>query len=211
MDLTRYGIQGDFPRLTKLTAEIVGLEARYREQQQRHAQLQRELQQARESDLNAEARAVQTGGKRPKPKAPELERSLLAAEHDAEVLRRALTMAQQDHAQFIAQHKGEIREAILESLHSRARELREHSLACLELFGALEDSRKDLRAVREEPEPEPEMPADWRGNRVSSSFIGFGPNAAPPPGPSRGEVEQTLAFLAGLVAQFEQREREGAA
>jgi len=48
-------------RLTELNAQVQSLEARQAEQQSTVEQLRRELEQAREQDLNAEAKALQSG------------------------------------------------------------------------------------------------------------------------------------------------------
>jgi len=57
-------------RLTELNAQVQSLEARQAEQQSTVEQLRRELEQAREQDLNAEAKALQSGSART-PKAAE--------------------------------------------------------------------------------------------------------------------------------------------
>jgi hypothetical protein len=214
MDLSRYALEAEFPQLTSLTERVGELERRASEQQGEVARLQRQLQQATENDLNAEAAAAVAGTKKPKPERPAIQQALEGAEHDAEVFRRALHMAQTERAHFVADNRDELREAILDSLEGVAVELRERALACLDLFAMLEDSRTDLKAVAPLPPPEEPLPEGWTGTPTTNLYLNFGPNTGPPPGPERGEVESVLAFLASLTQQFEERrasQAEGAA
>jgi predicted nucleic acid-binding Zn-ribbon protein len=57
-------------RLAELNKQVASLQPRQAEQQSTVEQLRRELEQAREQDLNAEAKALQSGSART-PKAAE--------------------------------------------------------------------------------------------------------------------------------------------
>jgi hypothetical protein len=94
----------DDKRLVELQKQVERLEERQAEQSAVVAGLRRDLEQAKEDDLNREARALSTDAAKPKPKAPEIQRSLEAAEHDLEVIGRAWRMAQTDRGQYKAKN-----------------------------------------------------------------------------------------------------------
>jgi hypothetical protein len=145
---------------------------------------------------------VQTGGKKPKAAAPDVQRSLEAAERDAEVLRRAIGMAEQDLADYTAAHRAEIRHAILRTLWQKSLELRQHAQSAAVLFATIEGARQPLKSLAPQPEDEPVLPEGWRGNRVSNTFInvlGGGGDA----GLNRGTIEGVLAHLQLIADQFE--------
>ena len=137
----------DDRRLNELNAQLESLQQRQGEQQATAEQLWRELQAAREDDLHAEAKAMYTKGRRPKPKAPELERALENAMHDLDILARAVAMAQSDLAQYLSKHCEDLRGKLREARSERAREVSELAAPLLEAlrgFYAIADDERIL-------------------------------------------------------------------
>src|SRR5215208_3806841 len=94
----------DDRRLNELRAQVASLEERSLEQGSTIQRLRQELVAARDVDLDAEARALASGGKTPKPKALAAEKALKNAEHNSAVILRALQIAQGDLGSYLAQH-----------------------------------------------------------------------------------------------------------
>jgi hypothetical protein len=213
VDLRPYGIESDFPQLSRLDAEIADLRKREAEAGEAVNAARAAIAAATAKDAEAASRAVRSGKRMPEAKHEQKATAQLEdATRTLEAFASAVAEAAAERGQFIASHRAEIRAGILAALRQKALELREHALSSLELFGTIEDARHPLRTLAPPPEPEPELPEGWRGNRLSQSYIGFGPDTiAPGGGIQRGDIERVLAHLAGLAVQFEGDTEEGAA
>lgn len=204
----------DDKRQNELQAQIDSLEARSMEQQATVQRLRRALEQARESDLNGEAAALASGSDKPKPKAPTIERRLDAAQHDAAVYERALTMAKNDLSRYYAAHVAELMGKLAQAKAERAREVAELAgplLAALRGFYATDDDAKTLRPYLAPPE-ETGPPGSEPGQKITTVYGGapmttqnvFGADRIA--GLARGELEQVVAALTNLPASFANRQ-----
>src|SRR5215207_5709936 len=147
----------DDRRLNELNRQVQSLQQRQAEQQSTAEQLWRELEQAREQDLNAEAKAMYTEDRKPKPKAPEVERALENATHDLEILGRALALAQMDLSQYLAKHHEDLGRKLREARSERAREVSELAAPLLEAlrsFYAIADDERILAPYAVQPTEE---------------------------------------------------------
>src|SRR5215204_3846882 len=170
----------DDRRLNELNRQVQSLQQRQAEQQSTAEQLWRELEQAREHDLDAEAKALHTGAARkPKPKAPEVERALENATHDLEILGRALAMAQMDLSQYLSQHHQDLGRKLQEARAERAREVSELAAPLLEAlrsFYAIADDAEILapytRAAAPENTGEPESTVVVLGPITRQNVLG---------------------------------------
>jgi len=169
----------DDRRLNELNRQVQSLQQRQGEQQATAEQLWRELEQAREQDLNAEAKAMYTEGRKPKPKAPEVERALENATHDLEILGRALALAQMDLSQYLAKHHEDLGRKLREARSERAREVSELAAPLLEAlrsFYAIADDAEILapytRAAAPENTGEPESTVVVLGPITRQNVLG---------------------------------------
>jgi hypothetical protein len=138
----------DDKRMVELQEQVDSLEQHQAEQHAVVGGLKRELEQVRETDLNQEAVALKTEAAKPKPKAPEIERALEAAEHDLEVIGRALLMAQTDLGQYKAKNCGKLLGELAKAKAGRAKEVSAHARPLLEAirgFYQVDDDSKELR------------------------------------------------------------------
>ena len=169
----------DDRRLNELNAQLESLQQRQGEQQATAEQLWRELEQAREHDLNAEAKAMYTEGRKPKPKAPGVERALENAMHDLDILARAVAMAQSDLAQYLSKHHGDLGRKLREARSERAEAvsaLAAPLLAALRAYFAVGDDERILepytRVAEENHSNEPQdMTLIW-GPYTTQNVLG---------------------------------------
>lgn len=198
----------DDKRMVELQEQVDSLEQHQAEQHAVVGGLRRELEQAKETDLNQEAAALKTGGAKPKPKAPEIERALEAASHDLEVIGRAWTMAQTD----LGQYKAKNCEKLVGELH-RAKAKRAQGVASLakplleELRGfyAVDDDMKELKPYLQE-ERETGEPGSGEAQRYTLALGGvqttqnvFGNRVA---GMERGVLEGVIRSLVQLEKAY---------
>jgi hypothetical protein len=191
-------IIGKLPELEKLETTVSGLEAKHGQAQARVQALAHKTAQARELDLNAEAVALNAGRKPPNATEPALREQSEGAARELEVLARRLALAVGDRARYLSEHHAEIA-ALLEAAHAeesqRVAAAAEAALAALlRRFGA-EDAARNLQRLHPAPAAEntggPESIAVVWGNLTTVNATG---------GPSRGSLEGTLRYLAGMGA-----------
>jgi hypothetical protein len=197
-DLQTYGIADKWPKLRKLQKEVADLEQR-RDEAEREVMFARNgIPAARDKDAEAASVAIRIGRPMPQPKhEAEALAALEGAERTSAALSRAVQSARADLNEYMAQHSGEIRASVVEALRDKAHQLARHAREAAVLFGQIEDSRYDLKALAPPPAPPDEnAPAQ----RLSTSVIAIG--TARSTGPARGDVEQMLGYLAGLEARF---------
>ena len=209
LNLERYGIAAQWPRLAKLQAEVGDLERRRREAEGRVQAARQAIPAARDKDAEAAGRAIRAGRTVPEPKHEAKAKSQLEdAERVVLAYQRALEGAQADLAQYMAQHSAEIRASVMEALRETARRLREHAAGAAVEYALIEDSRYDLRNLAPPPQAvEPSGPA-----RNTTTVIGRANTQSA--APARGNVEEMFRYLCSLEGQFAEPvegDRQGAA
>jgi len=196
-------------RLRELTEHVGDLTRRHAEQQATLTSIRQKLQQTREDDLNREALALSNGTDKPKPKAPSVARALENAEHNAEVLGRALEMANGELYRYYAENAHALAAKLQNAKAAKAQEVSELAaplLASLREFYQVDDDAKVLKPYRQPPAESTDKPRDM------VTFLGapqttanaFGSDKVA--GLHRGELEAVLANLANLPAAFPRRD-----
>jgi flagellar hook-length control protein FliK len=196
LDLRKYGIADEWPRLAKLQAEIRDLELARAKAQSEVVAATNAIPVAQQRDAEADAKAIRAAKSGPRAQhAAKARATLEDAERTLSAYEKAAQDAQADLGTFIAKHRDALRAAIAGALNQNARELAHHARKAAELYGFLEDARYDVKRLAPPPPPPDEnAPAQ----RLSTTVIGVTTQRAA--GPNRGDVEQMLAYLASLAA-----------
>ena len=205
IDLRKYGLEGKWPRLAKLQREVSDLERRRGEAEGAVAAAQNAIPAAQERDAAEGAKAIRAG--KTEGAGSEHEDRARAAFSNAERNRIAYAKAAEEaRAELVAtmaEHREAIYAALVEAVRKSDQELAHHAREAARRYAFREDAAYDLKALAPPPAPPDEnAPAQ----RLSTSIIAIG--TARTTGPSRGDVEQTLSYLAGLAAQFAAPDRE---
>jgi hypothetical protein len=198
----------DDKKLIELELQVDSLEQRQAEQSAVVAGLRRDLEQAKEDDLNREAAALQTEAAKPKPKAPEIERALQAAQHDFEVIGRALQMAQDDASRYKAKNCEKLLLELAKAKAGRAKEVSAHARPLLEAirgFYQVDDDSKELRPyiqqVQETGPPGTGSPERYTldvGGGMTTQNV-YGDRVA---GMERGSLESLIRSLVQLETAY---------
>jgi multidrug efflux pump subunit AcrA (membrane-fusion protein) len=186
---------GKLPELQKLESTVAALERAHGEASARVQALAHRTAQARETDLNAEAAALNAGRKPPNPTEPRLAEQLADAGRDAEVLQRRLALAQGDRARYISEHHAEIA-ALLGEAHAEESQLvaaaAEEALAGLLRRFEAEDAARNLQRLHPAPAAEnvsgPESMVTVWGSLTTNNLGGE----------NRGALEGVLRQLIGM-------------
>jgi chromosome segregation ATPase len=186
------------PTLAKIETTVAALEQKHAQAQGRVQALALKVQQARETDLNGEAAALNSGRKVPKPTEPHLREQLDGAQRDLEVLERRLSLANSDRARHISEHHERIL-SLLEEAHAEHGEkvstAASEALTALLAYHAAEDEARNLQRLHPVPALEntggPESHVTVWGNLTTQNATG---------GPQRGTLEGTLRYLVSLGA-----------
>ena len=193
-------------RLRELQGRSDDLTRRHAEQQATVASIRRKLEQAREDDLNREALALSNKTDKPRPKAPSVARALQDAEHDAEVLGRALEMANGELYRYLAENTQALDAKLRDAKAARAREISELAaplLASLRDFYQVDEDAKVLKPYRQQQTEFGDKPRDMvtilgvphtTANVFGADRIG---------GMERGTLEGVIRSLADLGPQYE--------
>jgi hypothetical protein len=204
-------IVGKVPELAKLEDTIASLEQEHANAQARVQALAHKTAQARETDLDREAAALNAGTRPPKPQEPRLREQLENAERDAEILVRRLALAQSDRSRYVQEHHERLALLLEEARRAEAARVAVgagQTLEWLLTYFAVEDDLRSLQRLH--PAPQPENTDGPQGHTVV-----FGPvntrNVGG--GPRRGDLEGTLRHLMSLGPATEVGEApdEGAA
>jgi hypothetical protein len=198
-DLERYGIAERWPKLNAMRQEVADLEARRGEAEAAVVAARNAIPAAQEQDAEAAAKAIRAG-ERSVPDAKH-ERKALAVLEDAQrslvAYQRAAADAQSDLARFTAKHRAEIRADILGALRDKARRLREHATEAARLYATIANSHYDLKDLTPPP---PSAEALGSGQNVVD-IVNVTRQSI---GPNRGDIEEALSYLAGLVNHYEE-------
>jgi small-conductance mechanosensitive channel len=195
LDLERYGLEESWPKLRKLQEEVASLEKRRGEAEAAVYAARNAIPSAQEQDTEAAAKAIRAGKSMPATKHEAKARAALEdAERNLTAYHKAVASAQSDLARFTAAHAEELRDAMLDALDDKARELARVAREAAVLYGQLEDAKYDLKQFAPPPAPPDEnAPAQ----KLSTSVISVGTQRSV--GPARGDVEQMLGYLASLA------------
>jgi hypothetical protein len=205
----------DVKRMLELLKQVDSLEQRQAEQSAVVAGLRRDLERVREDDLNREAAALSTDAAKPKPKAPEIERALEAAEHDLEVIGRATSMAQTEVGRYKAKNAERLLGELAKAKAGRAEDVSAHARPLLEAirgFYQVDDVSKELRPyiqqVQETGPPGSDKPQKYTltlGGAQTTQSV-FGDRVA---GLERGQLEGVIASLARLETMYAEASEAG--
>ena len=192
-------------RLRALTEHIEDLTRRHAEAQAALTSIRQKLQQTREDDLNREALALSNGTDKPRPKAPSVARALDQAEHDAEVISRALEMANGELYRYYAENARTLAARLQNAKAARAREVGELAaplLASLREFYQVDEDAKILKPYRQPPAESTAEARDmvtFLGVPSTTANI-FGTDKIA--GLHRGELEGVVRALINLPANY---------
>ncbi len=194
--LERFGLAEGYPKLTKLQREVAGLDARRLEAERGLVALRQAVSAAREKDSEAAGSALREGKDMPSFAArheAEAQREVEGAERTVEALEKATSAAAQDLAAEQSKHSAALARDLTRARSEAAQRVSEQAsslLADLALFYGTEDTAKKF------------APPASLGNleNAPARDIFMVAQAARPQGPQRGDVEQILAYLAGLAA-----------
>jgi hypothetical protein len=190
-------IIGNLPELQKLETTVAELERKHAEAAARVQGLGLRTGQARENDLNAEAQALNSGRKPPKPTEPALREQAEGAGRDAEVLERRLRLAETDRARYLQTHHEEIL-SLLSQAHGehgeRVAAAATEALEALLAYFKAEDDARGLQRLHPAPSPEntggPESVSVVWGSLTTRNVAGV----------NRGALEGTLRQLVAMGA-----------
>jgi hypothetical protein len=200
------------PELQKLESTVADLEAKHGQAQARVQALAHKTGQARETDLNLEAVALNAGRKPPQPTEPALAEQLEGAGRDAEVLQRRLALAVAERGRYLAENHAEIL-ALLEAAHAeegqRVAEAAEAALEGLLRRFAAEDAARSLQRLHPAPQPEnvggPESVSVVWGSLTTQNVGGENRGAL------EGTLRQLISMGAGTVVEAGGEDAEDAA
>jgi hypothetical protein len=185
------------PELQTIEGTVSDLERKHGESQARVQALGLRTAQARELDLNAEAVALNSGRKPPKPTEPQLREQLEGAGRDAEVLERRLSMVLQRRARYLSEHHGEIL-ALLSAAHDaqgeRVAAAASEALEALLAYHKAEDDARGLQRLHPAPQEE-----NW-GGPESMSIVFGSITTRNVSGENRGALEGVLRQLVAMGA-----------
>jgi negative regulator of replication initiation len=201
-------------RLLELIEEVDGLEQRLAEQSGLVSKLVSDRDQAAESDLDREARAVKSGSAAPELKEPKVARDLKDAQHSLRVIERAWALAQSDLGAYKAKHAQRLVVELQKAKSARAQAVAQAARPLLEelrSFFACDDDAKLLKPylqqVQETGPPgtgEPERLTQVFGGAVTTRNV-FGDKVA---GLERGQLEQVIGTLVRLPSGYPEPSRE---
>jgi hypothetical protein len=183
------------PELQRLEATTSDLEGKHGQAQARVQALALRAAQAREHDLNAEAVALNSGRKPPKPTEPQLREQLDGAGRDAEVLERRLRLAQGGRDRYISENH-ELLLGLLGESHATEGQLvaaaAEKALAALLRRFEAEDAARNLQRLHPAPA------AENSGAPESISIVFGSITTANVGGENRGALEGVLRQLISM-------------
>jgi hypothetical protein len=200
----------DAPELRELQQKVASLEQERNEAETRASQLRVAVRDAHFEDIAREAAALNADKRPAKPKEPELKAQLEGAERRLEVLQHRLALAQSDVSKYVQAHHEELYALLDEAQRAEAAKVAEGArklLAGLSRYYAVDEDVKAMRPMLPGP-PETGPPGSADPTPLTQVFMGLTTQKVMG-GPQRGEIEETLRYLASLADEPE--EAEGAA
>ncbi len=202
------GLAARWPKLAKLQDELVGLEQHRQRAEEQASLLQNGLPSARERDLAAAAEAIRAGGDLPGSTHEEsIVAELERARRDAVVYARAVSAAQSDIGALRAKYQEELFRDVAGERQKIAKRMSDAARIAASEYARYADLERLVTTL--EPVAEVEE-TDQPARSVTHILFATGRQAH-----ERGEIEGTLAYLAGLgegeVVEVGDREDEGAA
>lgn len=196
--LKALGLEKKWARLARLQEEVDGLQKQSRQAETEVEVLRNQLAPARDKDLDAEARAMRSGKEAPEPTHErDVQRNLERATRERDVYARAWESAQVDLGEYRAKHRAQLFEDVAQARHRIALEVARSAQEALVAFGKYENLHYALKNLQP-PAGSEEIMAPARNTNV---FMGF--QSMQQQGPSRGHVDQVLAYLVGLASTGE--------
>jgi hypothetical protein len=193
VDLQGLGLAAKWPKLHRLQRGLADFRRRQQKAADEAQALRANLPHARERDLVAEANAVRQGKTPPEPThEPAVEADLKAAERTRDVLARAVQAVHEDLGNHLARHQQDLYQDVLEARRKVAAGLAVHAREALARYGRYEDLARVVKDLRP-AEPSNENAPAQRLTTVFANVV-----HTTQTGPARGDVEQTLSYLAGL-------------
>lgn len=188
------------PELAKLERTVQSLEKEQADATARVHGLMVRANEARESDLDREAAALNRGRAVPQRKEPEIRSQLEGAQRDVEVLARRHQLAVADRSRYVGEHRDELLDLLRSSHAGESRKVAESARVTLEdllwVF-AVEDSAREL--MRTFPEPQPENTAQPQG--LTNIYGPVSTATVSGTQPRRGDIEGTLRYLISLGSE----------
>ena len=192
--LERFGLAEGYPKLTKLQREVAGLDARRLEAEIGLAALRQAVAAARESDSEAAGSALREGKDMPSFAArheAEAQKEVEGAERTVEALEKATSAAAQDLAAEQSKHSAALARGLTRARSEAAQRVSEQASSLLADLTLFYDTTATAKKFAVNPPVDENAPA---------RDIFMVAQASRPQGPQRGDVEQILAYLAGLAA-----------
>jgi len=192
--LERFGLAEGYPKLTKLQREVAGLDARRLEAERGLVALRQAVAAAREKDSEAAGSALRGGEDMPRPRhEAEAKREVEGAERTVEALQKATSAAAQDLAAEQRKHSVALARDLTRARGEAAKRVSEQASSLLADLGLFYDTTATAKKFA----PPAALAQD---ENAPARDIFMVAQAARPQGPQRGDVEQILAYLAGLAA-----------
>lgn len=192
--LDRFGLAEGYPKLAKLQLEVAELDARRLEAERGLQALRQAVAAAREKDSEAAGSALRAGRDMPRPRhEAEAKKEVEGAERTCAALEKATSAAAQDLAREQSKHSAALARDLTRARGEAAKRVSEQAsslLADLALFHATADTAKKFA---------PGSLASLDENAPARDIFMVS-QASRPQGPQRGDIEQVLAYLAGLAA-----------
>jgi len=190
--LERFGLAEGYPKLTKLQREVAGLDARRLEAERALVALRQAVAAAREKDSEAAGSALREGKDMPRPRhEAEAKREVEGAERTVEALEKATSAAAQDLAAEQSKHSAALARGLTRARSEAAQRVSEQASSLLADLTLFYDTTATAKKFAVNPPVDENAPA---------RDIFMVAQASRPQGPQRGDVEQILAYLAGLAA-----------
>ena len=203
--LAAYGLAAKYPKLAKLQTEVFTLEKRRIAAEADVERARNSIQQAKDRDAEAAAKALRSGKDMPKPQHEEEARAALEG---AERTLAALTKATGDAAQELEAFKAKHRGALLADFTAARRENAEAMARLAPELSSRYGRDFALADVVKKLTLPPEAVESFDAPRNTTTVIGV-QTMQTVAGVPRGTIEQVLGHLGGLVREFEEPEPMG--
>ena len=203
--LAAYGLAAKYPKLAKLQTEVFTLEKRRIAAEADVERARNSIQQAKDRDAEAAARALRNSKDMPSPKH---EAEAKAALEGAERTLAALTKATADAAQELEAAKAKHRAALLADFAAARRENAAEMARLAPELSSRYGRDFALADIVAKMTPPPEAVEFWGPARNTTTVVGV-QTMESVAGVPRGTVEAVLGHLGGLVREFEEPEPMG--
>ncbi len=199
MPLAPYGLADRYPKLARLQDEVFGLEKRRIAAESAVTTARNSIEQAKDRDAEAAAKALRSGKDMPKPRHAE---EAQAAREGAERALAALTKATADAAQELEAFKAKHRASLLADYMAARRENAAEMARLAPELSSRYGQDFALADIVAKLTPPPEAVEFSGPARSTTSVIAGVQTLQSVAGVPRGTVEQVLSHLGALVNEF---------